>query len=146
METGVREMYEGLGHVVLATGEQVEVGVVIGPDAEWTERLERLLGHKGEPWNWQNRQVLTTDVGIGSRFYVLHRGGMPFANIMIAELSGVGILAHVWTKPEDREKGACSNLMRVVNWSSLTVPRWKTRRDSSVKSICKSTTARLHGH
>ena len=52
------EMYEGLGHVVLATGEQVEVGVVIGPDAEWAERLERFLGHKGEPWNWQNRQVL----------------------------------------------------------------------------------------
>jgi hypothetical protein len=30
---------------------------------------------------------------------------------MIAELSGVGILGHVWTNPKDRQKGACSKLM-----------------------------------
>ena len=106
-------MYDGLGHVTLATGEQVEVGVITGPDAEWAERVEKLLGHKRDPWNWQNRQLLRTNVGIGARFYILHRGGMPFANIFIAELSGVGILGHVWTDPEDRKKGACSKLMRV---------------------------------
>ncbi|MBT4159992.1 MAG: hypothetical protein HOE54_01710 [Gammaproteobacteria bacterium] len=107
-------MYEGLGHVVLAGGEQAEVGVVVGPDTRWAERLKKLLCHKGEPWNWQNSRVLRTNTGIGSRFYVLHRGGIPFANTMIAELSGVGILAHVWTRPEDREKRACSELMRVL--------------------------------
>ena len=107
-------MYEALGHVILATGEQVEVGVVVGPDPRWAERLEKLLCHKGEPWNWQNSRVLRTDTGIGSRFYVLHRGGIPFANAMIAELSGVGILAHVWTRPEDRQRGACSALMRAL--------------------------------
>jgi hypothetical protein len=107
-------MVERLAQVVLANGEKVEAGVVTGPDAEWAERMERLLGHKGEPWNWQNHQVLWADVGIGIRFYVLHRGGMPFANMMVAELSGVGILAHVWTLPQDRDKGACSQLLRLL--------------------------------
>ena len=106
-------MYEELGHIVLATGEQVDAGVVIGPDAEWAECLEQLLYHKGEPWNWQIQQVLKKDVGIGILFYVLHRAGIPFANIMIAELEGVGFLAHVWTKPEDRKKGACSQLLKL---------------------------------
>ena len=106
-------MYEGLGHVALATGEQVEVGVVTGPDTEWAERLEKLLDHKPDPWDWQNRQVLSTNTGIGAHFYILHRGGMPFANITISELSGVGWVGHVWTNPEDRQKGACSKLMRV---------------------------------
>jgi hypothetical protein len=107
-------MYRGFDHVVLATGERVDVGVVRGPDAEWAERVETLLCHKGDPWNWQNHRVLTTEVGIESWFYLLHRGGIPFANCMIAERAGVGMLAHVWTNPQDRGKGACSALMRVL--------------------------------
>jgi len=107
-------MYREKGRIALASGEQVEVGVVIGPDVEWAERVEKLLGHKGDPWNWQNHEVLMADVGIDTRFYVLHRRGMPFANIMTAEYSGVGILGHVWTNPEDRGKGACSTLMNVL--------------------------------
>ena len=107
-------MYAGLGHVALTGGEQVEAGVVDGPDTRWAQRLEELLCHKGELWNWQNSRVLRTSTGIASRFYVLHRRGIPFANAMTAELSGVGILAHVWTRPEDRRKRACSELMRVL--------------------------------
>jgi hypothetical protein len=97
----------------LGTGEHVESGVVIGPDAEWAERLEELLWHKGDPWNWQNQKALRKELGIGVRFYILHRGGKPFANIMLAERCEVGLLGHVWTRPEDRRKGACSKLMGV---------------------------------
>lgn len=107
-------MYKELGQISLASGERVEIGVVTGPDSAWAEPLEKLLGHKGDLWNWQNHQVLQVDVGIYARFYVLHREGIPFANIMTAECSGVGILGHVWTKPEDREKGACSALMSAL--------------------------------
>jgi hypothetical protein len=106
-------MYEGLGHVTLATGEQVDIGVVICPDVEWAERLVKFLYHKGNHWNWQTDQFLRENIGIDTRFYVLHRGGIPLANITTAELSGVGILGHVWTNSEDREKGACTKLMNV---------------------------------
>jgi hypothetical protein len=104
-------MYEALGPVALKTGEQVEAGVVTGPDPEWAPRLERLLAHKGEPWNWQNSRMLRADVGIDARFYVLHRDGALFANILVATRAGVGFLAHVWTAPEDRQKGASTGLM-----------------------------------
>jgi hypothetical protein len=75
--------------------------------------LEKLLHHKGGHWNWQNSLALRSNLGIEPRFYVLHRAGTPFANILTSELGGVGMLGHVWTNPEDRQKGACSSLMEL---------------------------------
>jgi len=104
-------MYIPLGTVTLRTGESVEVGLVRGPDREWSSRLTGLLGHKGDPWNWQNAQVLERDLGIDVHFYILHRDGLPFSNIMTIDLEGVGLFGHVWTNPDDRQKGASSLLM-----------------------------------
>jgi ribosomal protein S18 acetylase RimI-like enzyme len=106
-------MYREFGHVTLKTGEKVQAAVVIGPDLEWAERIEQLLGHKGDIWNWQNSQTLRYDLGIEARYYVLHREGTPFANISAFEHAGVGHFGHVWTKPEDRRKGASSSLMEL---------------------------------
>jgi hypothetical protein len=106
-------MFQSIGTVRLKTGESVEAGVVIGPDLDWAERIEKLLDHKGDPWNWQNSQMLRSKHGIDARFYVLHRAGVPFANIATFELSGVGLFGHVWTVPEDRQKGASSRLMGI---------------------------------
>jgi len=104
-------MYQKLDTITLKSGEQVEAGVVKGPDMEWSKRLVKLLWHKGDPWNWQNAQVLERDLGLDAFFYVLHRAGQPFANIMTIEYQGVGHFGHVWTVPEDRQKGASSALM-----------------------------------
>jgi hypothetical protein len=103
-------MYEELGQVTLRTGEKVRAGVVVGPDLEWAERIEDLLAHKGEPWNWQNSAVLREEVGVEARFHILHRDGAPFANILTTELAGVGLFGHVWTNPEDRQQSAASQL------------------------------------
>ena len=97
-------MYQELGNIRLKTGEEAVAGVIVGPDLDWAERLERLLAHKGGVWNWQNSQAVRSEVGIEARFYVLHRDGDPFANIASFELAGVGHFGHVWTKPEDRRK------------------------------------------
>ncbi|MFN8493344.1 MAG: hypothetical protein U0350_37445 [Caldilineaceae bacterium] len=106
-------MYQRLGVVKLKSGEAVEAGVVRGPDLDWAQRLVKLLWHKGDPWNWQNAQVLERDLGLDASFYVLHRDGDPFANIMTIELAGVGLFGHVWTQPADRQQGASSSLMRL---------------------------------
>jgi hypothetical protein len=106
-------MYQRLGMVKLKSGETVEAGVVRGPDLVWAQRLMELLWHKGDPWNWQNAQVLERDLGLDACFYVLHRDGAPFANIMTIELNGVGLFGHVWTQPADRQQGASSRLMRL---------------------------------
>ncbi|MBA2481663.1 MAG: GNAT family N-acetyltransferase, partial [Planctomycetes bacterium] len=104
-------MYTQLASVTLKSGERVECGVVRGPAAEWAQRVEKLLMHKGDVWNWQNTELLTTDVGVEAYFYILHRSGVPFANIMTVELKGVGLFGHVWTDPADRGQGASSAIM-----------------------------------
>jgi len=104
-------MQHDLGTVVLKSGERVEAAAIAAPDAAWAERLKAFLAHKGEPWNWGNAEILTRPTGIEAFFYVLHRNGAPFSNIMTLEANGVGLLGHVFTCPEDRRKGACNKLM-----------------------------------
>lgn len=104
-------MYETIGEVELKGGERVELGCVRGPDLDWAERIESLLLHKGPLWNWQNTAVLRRDLGMDVNFYVLHRDGDPLANMMTVEHRGVGHFGHVWTRPEDRRKGAASLIM-----------------------------------
>jgi hypothetical protein len=104
-------MYQTLGHVTLKSGEWVEAGLITCPDLEWAERILALLGHKDYLTTWQNQVVLTQALDIQTCFYVLHRDGVPFANITTVESSGVGIFGHVWTTEPERQKGASSGLM-----------------------------------
>ncbi len=104
-------MYKKLSDVQLKDGERVELGWVCGPDIEWAERIESLLAHKGSLWNWQNTSVMRRELGMEAHFYLLHRNGEPLANMMTVEHRGVGHFGHVWTQPEDRRKGAASQLM-----------------------------------
>ena len=104
-------MYQPLDRITLKSGEVVQAGVVQGRDLDWAERVETLLGHKGPSWRWGNEQVLRTETGLDVFFYLLHRDGAPFANIMTIEYRGVGLLGHVYTRPEDRRQGAAMQLM-----------------------------------
>jgi hypothetical protein len=106
-------MYHFLDTVTLKSGERVEAAVITGPDETWADRLETLLGHKGPIWAWQNQQVLRHQLGIDVHYHILHRGGVPFANILTCESHGVGILGHVWTQPQDRQQHASTSLMRL---------------------------------
>jgi GNAT superfamily N-acetyltransferase len=107
-------MYLPLEKVNLKSGEEVEAGIVVGPDAEWADRVQHLLGHKPGNWFWQNRQFLTADVGVEARFHILHRDGRPFSQILTSEHKGVGVLGHVYTEPHERGQGAASILMKIV--------------------------------
>lgn len=70
-----------------------------------------MLQHKGDPWNWQNSELLRCRCGVDARFFILHRAGVPFANVMLVECGGVALLGHVWTAPTERRSGASSLLM-----------------------------------
>jgi hypothetical protein len=102
---------QGLGTVVLDGGERVAASVISAPDSEWADRLAKFLVHKGEPWTWGNVELLTKPTGVHAYFYILHRDGVPLSNIMTCEVNGVGLFGHVFTRPEDRRKGACNKLM-----------------------------------
>ena len=58
--------------------------------------------------------VLRERLDVDAYFYILHRGGIPFANMSTVETRGVGIFGHVYTRPEDRRKRAATELMRVM--------------------------------
>ncbi len=107
-------MYEPIDTIRLKSGETVEVGFVIGPDRDWAGRIETLLEHKSEIWRWGNTMVLRERLGVEAYFYILHRDGIPFANMTTVEMRGVGIFGHVYTKPEDRRQRAAMELMRVM--------------------------------
>lgn len=107
-------MYTETAPVVLKNGEKVSAGIVVCPDSEWAPRLKRLLGHKPLPYTRQISELLTRDTGVDTRFFILHREGIPFANIMTAERSGSGFFGHVWTDQADRKKGASSEIMKMV--------------------------------
>ena len=107
-------MYRAIEEVTLKDGSKVEAGVVVGPDLDWADRVEELLGHKGEIWRWGNERVLRNDLGVDVFYYILHRDGQPFANMMNIEYRGVGLFGHVYTKPEDRQNGAASALMPLL--------------------------------
>ena len=106
-------MYTDLGSFTLRSGAQVQAGIVRGPDGEWAGRIAPMLRHKGEPWNWQIESLLTHELHLEARFYILHRDGAPFANVMTVERQGVGIFGHVWTDEADRRQGASTRLIEL---------------------------------
>ena len=100
---------------VLKNGTAVEVRLVMPPQADWADKMHCFLKHKGMPWqiHWQKAFQDQCDV-LESRFYLLVIDGEPISNIMTVETGGIGIFGHVFTKPQWREKGAASILMKAV--------------------------------
>src|SRR5689334_12172317 len=105
-------MYEKLGEQTLKTGETLEIGLVTAPDDAHMAGVQDLLGHKGGEWNEHIHAALAGDTdALETRFYLGLLEGRPAANIMTVERHGVGILGHVFTRPEERRKGICQAVM-----------------------------------
>ena len=97
---------------MLKTGEEMEAVLVMPPEDDYRNRIISLLGHKGQPWLYHVEHAFAGNVrGLETRFYVGLLGDEPICNMMTAEHNRVGILGHVYTKPEHRRKGACALLM-----------------------------------
>lgn len=143
-------MQQDLGTIVLKNGERVEAAVIAAPDAAWADRLKGFLAHKGELWNWGNAENLTKLTGVETFFYVLHREGVPFSNIMTSEVKGVGHFGHVFTRLEDRRKGACDKFNDAPDgaFSRARRPRAVSRhgiRVSGISHLCLSWIPRDRG-
>lgn len=105
-------MYYKLSDVKLKTGEDMEIGVVIAPDMEYSERISKVLNHKGEPWLSHVNKALSGEIKeLETRFYVGKLDGNIVGNIMTVEYNRTGILGHVFTIPEQRRKHICSLIM-----------------------------------
>ena len=105
-------MYAPLGTARLKNGSEMQIGVVEAPDAAHAEELSAFLKHKGGVWNWHIDRANAEPLDdLETRFYVGKLEGRVIVNIMTVEADGVGILGHVFTKPERRRLGACQAAM-----------------------------------
>ncbi|MCC6729856.1 MAG: GNAT family N-acetyltransferase [Chthonomonadales bacterium] len=105
-------MYATLDRARLRTGELLEVGLVLGPEEERAPAVRDLLGHKGGEWQHHIASALAGGAdSLETRFYVGALGEELVANVMTVESLGVGILGHVFTRPEHRRKGICQTLL-----------------------------------
>jgi len=105
-------LYIPLGTATLKTGQEMEIGVVRGPDQEYADRIREFLGHKPESFK---RHIALSLAGpleeLETRFYVGRLGSHLITQVMTVEYAGVGLLGHVFTRPEHRRKGACRAVM-----------------------------------
>lgn len=105
-------MVTKLGDEKLKSGESLEVVAVLGPDAEFADRVGALLAHKGGEWKFHIDSALRGETdGLETRYYLGLLDGVPVGNVMTVESLGIGILGHVFTVPEQRRKGICQAIM-----------------------------------
>lgn len=108
-----------MGSVTLRTGEQLELGCVTCPDPSWGAQIMPLLGHKSRESRDHFEAAFAGPLDqLDTRFYIGCIGGIAVTNVMIVgahRVAGaVGILGHVYTRPEHRQKGAYGTLMPVA--------------------------------
>lgn len=100
----------------------MEVGVVETPDAEWLSRIVPFLGHKPREYCRHIREALEGPLdALQTRFYVGVVAGRVITEMMTVGDGRVAILGHVFTRPEERRKGACALLMSRQMEHSLQV-------------------------
>lgn len=108
-------MYEPRGTVNLSSGACAEVGIVCGPHQGDPYRIGELLQHKQHPWHQHIVEALEQPLGdLETRFHIVVAEGLAVANVMTVESGGVGILGHVFTRPEHRRQGLCQALFEVL--------------------------------
>jgi GNAT superfamily N-acetyltransferase len=105
-------MYRKFATLQLKSGETMELGVVLAPEPPLKDKIAALLQHKGGVWNWHVERCMVEKLDeLETRFHIGLLGDAPIANVMTLEYKGVGILGHVFTRPEHRRKGACQAIM-----------------------------------
>jgi GNAT superfamily N-acetyltransferase len=82
---------------------------------ELAGELCEFFGHKGWPYEDCIRDFLEHGSegereGLEWRFYLARADGRPVSNICTWEHRGIGILGHVYTRPEWRQKGLAKRL------------------------------------
>ncbi len=108
-------MYEHRGAIALPSGATAEIGLVCGPLEGDPYRIAELLEHKQQPWHQHIVEALDHPLGdLETRFTIARLGDLAIANVMTIEHRGVGILGHVYTRPEHRRQGLCQALFEVL--------------------------------
>lgn len=105
-------MIRTLGHARLKSGERLRVAALTAPAGRYAGPIRQFLAHKGQPWMMHvdlANEGKTDD--LRTIYYVGLLGGEVAGNVMIVDDGRVGILGHVFTRPDLRRQGICQRLM-----------------------------------
>lgn len=106
----------GLGAGRLADGSEMRLCVVEGPDTAWAPRITGLLGHKRPVYMGHIAAALDRPLGgLQTLFYVGCVGGDPISVAMVAGAHGAGLLGHVYTVPEWRQRRASTLVIAALD-------------------------------
>ncbi len=105
-------MYTPLAARKLRTGEILEIGAVLAPDEDYAPLVRPILAHKSGNEQWHLDEVFAGRTGpLETRFYLGQLNRQPVCNVMVSEYDGIGIVSHVYTRPEHRRKGMARRVM-----------------------------------
>ncbi len=105
-------MVRQLARITLKTGERMQCLLVKEPEESWAADVQRLLVHKRDHVHWHIARSIAGPLdALETRFYLGVVGGEAVGNIMTVEHGGIGILGHVFTRPDQRRKGIASHIM-----------------------------------
>ena len=110
-------MVTEMSTVRLKSGETMQIVRVTAPDAEWKQPVIDFLQHKGGPWLEALQLIFDQSLaGLAVHFYLALLDGKIAGNIMSTEAAQekVGIVGHVFTRPDHRGKGLCTAIMEVL--------------------------------
>lgn len=110
METLVREFK-------LRSGEDARLWKITGPEPGWSDRILPFLGHKQPAWHWPMGEALATGIPpLVMNFHECTIGDEVVGNMTVQECLDrpIGLLQHVFTPPEHRQKGIADALMHAM--------------------------------
>ena len=108
-------MLRQLARVTLKSGERMRCLLVEEPEESWAEDVQRLLAHKSKHVHWHVARAVAGPLdALETRFYLGVVDGQAVGNVMTVEHAGIGILGHVFTRPDQRRKGIASRIMAAL--------------------------------
>lgn len=106
-----------LACVKLKTGEELEVNKVVAPDAEYSERIHQFYSHKPDIWLRDlSKRLMGIETGVDS-WYIGELRDKIVTGIQLTYAKSnprVGAIDHVFTLPDQRQKGAADAVMSTL--------------------------------
>jgi GNAT superfamily N-acetyltransferase len=101
-----------LAEIRLADGTALRIFQIEPPDTRWEASVRALLAHKPRPYDWHIDQCFKDKCeGLETRFSIGVIDDVAVANVMTVERAGIGILGHVYTHPDHRQRGISRQLL-----------------------------------
>jgi GNAT superfamily N-acetyltransferase len=110
METLVAELK-------LRSREEARIWRITAPEPAWADRILPFLAHKGADWHWPMRDALASGLPpLTMNFHECTIGDEVVGNITTVEALDrpLGLLQHVFTPPQHRQKGIADALMHAL--------------------------------